>query len=119
ASNQFAARSLVEGVVRLGPGGSAVCARGAVDVREAAWEPGRPPAAPPDPIGQLERLLHPALDAGAALSLGLSGGLDSRLLLALLVRGETPYRLHVFGPGEDPDVRVSRQIAAGLGLPQV
>jgi asparagine synthase (glutamine-hydrolysing) len=46
----------------------------------------------------------------------LSGGYDSRLILALLRdRGITP-RLHVYGRKDDEDVRVARQIAEGEGL---
>jgi asparagine synthase (glutamine-hydrolysing) len=46
----------------------------------------------------------------------LSGGFDSRLILALLLeRGATP-RLHVYGSVDSPDVRIAKLIGAGLGL---
>ncbi len=46
----------------------------------------------------------------------LSGGYDSRLILAALrVRGITP-RLHVYGRATDPDVRIAQAIAKGEAL---
>jgi len=46
------------------------------------------------------------------ISLGLSGGLDSRTLLALLASPKNAkFWLHVFGNPEDPDVQISQAIA--------
>ena len=62
--------------------------------------------------------MNPRLRPPQRLSLALSGGLDSRLLLALRRRGApAAFGLHVFGPADHPDVRVSSQIAAEEGLP--
>lgn len=56
---------------------------------------------------------------GRQVSLGLSGGLDSRVLLALLSKSGIPLRTHVYGLPDAPDVRVSTSInrkqAFGLG----
>lgn len=49
-------------------------------------------------------------------SAALSGGFDSRLIVAsLLAEGERP-RLFVYGPDESEDVRIARQIADGEGI---
>lgn len=54
---------------------------------------------------------------GDRIDTALSGGYDSRLILALLLdRGVTP-RLHVYGRKGDPDVRIALRIAEGEGLP--
>jgi len=54
---------------------------------------------------------------GDRIDTALSGGYDSRLILALLRdRGVTP-RLHVYGRKDDDDVRIALQIAEGEGLP--
>ena len=47
----------------------------------------------------------------------LSGGYDSRLLLALLRRHGIAPRLYVYGTNDDPDVVLARKIAEGEGLP--
>jgi hypothetical protein len=58
-----------------------------------------------------------ALDHQYTPSLGLSGGLDSRLLLALLTSSSKQgYVTHTFGDPEDPDVQVAGRITTALGL---
>ena len=88
-----------------------------------------------DPIGRVEEAscslgdhvdrvvaaLDPVFDsivgsAGNRIDTAISGGYDSRLILALLrARGVRP-RLHVYGSDADSDVRIARQICAGEGL---
>lgn len=56
---------------------------------------------------------------GDAVDTALSGGYDSRLILALLrERGVTP-RVHVYGADGDADVAVAKRIAAGEGFPLI
>jgi hypothetical protein len=43
--------------------------------------------------------------------LGLSGGLDSRLLLTLLLSRKIPFILHLFGVSGEPDVQIAQKIA--------
>lgn len=43
----------------------------------------------------------------------LSGGFDSRLVLAHLFAAEASPRVHVYGRINDPDVRIAQRIAAG------
>ena len=65
----------------------------------------------------LSSLLRGALDSGRMVSLGLSGGMDSRLLLAMLMGIENRgFTVHTFGDALDPDVRTSSVIANTLGL---
>ncbi len=54
---------------------------------------------------------------GDRISSAISGGYDSRLILALLRRaGSAPY-LYVYGKDTNADVRVARVVAAESGLP--
>ena len=104
---QLTTESQVQNVVRLGPGGHAVMEHGYFRVTEEPWESEIRPADTDgdgfaDALSQALRWKGPV-----AWSLGLSGGLDSRLLLAL----HTPAAAHVWGPSEHPDVDISRRIA--------
>ncbi len=66
------------------------------------------------PARQLARDLVSA--SGGGLDSALSGGYDSRLLLALLrAEGATP-KLHVYGPADSPDVQVALAIGKRLDL---
>jgi hypothetical protein len=53
---------------------------------------------------------------GEQISIGLSGGFDSRLMLAALLARSTTPAIHVYGRAHDEDVRVALQIAAGEPL---
>ena len=72
-------------------------------------------------MDQVLAALNPVFDsivncAGDCIDTAISGGYDSRLILALLrARGVRP-RLHVYGTDRDPDVRIAKQICAGEGL---
>ncbi|GAB5521719.1 MAG: hypothetical protein RhofKO_39700 [Rhodothermales bacterium] len=118
--NQLSYTALLEGVERLGPGG--VLRYNRADDRLTAtstrWKPD-PNALVMSPMAVLGRLLRVQL-AGAdrTVSLGLSGGLDSRLLLALLSSDDADYALHTFGDASDPDVLLSEQLAQAAGAPR-
>lgn len=58
-----------------------------------------------------------AAQFGSNIETALSGGYDSRLILALLRdRGLRP-RVHVYGRDDDADVAIAKTIAAGEGFP--
>ena len=99
--NQLSTRSQVKGIERLGPGGHLVLSGSSARRTERAWSC---PVAESDSMGSAfaERLAGYCKGS----SLGLSGGLDSRLLLALGAE-ET----HVWGPADHPDVRLAQHIA--------
>lgn len=54
---------------------------------------------------------------GSDIGMALSGGFDSRLLLAALDRLGVAPALYVYGAPQDDDVRVAQVVAAGLGMP--
>ncbi len=110
---QLTTESQVQNVVRLGPGGHAVMEHGRLRVQEQPWES---EIRPDDPDGHaFAAALSGALrwKGPVAWSLGLSGGMDSRLLLAL----RAPAAVHVWGPSDHPDVDISRRIAHSQTLP--
>ncbi len=51
------------------------------------------------------------------VSLGMSGGTDSRLMLAFMMQHrENPWRMHTFGERDNPEIVVAERIARDLGL---
>jgi asparagine synthetase B (glutamine-hydrolysing) len=48
--------------------------------------------------------------------LGLTGGRDSRLIVALLTSAQVPVTTYTAGSAEDPDVIVAQEVAARLGV---
>ena len=83
---------------------------------------GPPPASLDAAVEHLAAHLHTVFGEVAAAFPGrtaaaLSGGFDSRLVLAgLLAHGERP-RLFVYGDEGSADVRIARQVAQAQGLP--
>jgi asparagine synthase (glutamine-hydrolysing) len=68
-------------------------------------------------ISQLDRVFGPiAACHGDRLRLSFSGGFDSRLMLAMLLRHDVRPTLFVYGDGDDEDVRIARLICAAEGL---
>ena len=72
-------------------------------------------------IGQTMRLLDRyfasiATNFGDRVNCALSGGYDSRLILALLRRHGVRPNLYVYGPAEGQDVKLARSIAEGENL---
>lgn len=86
------------------------------------WEEGETPASPDAAVAQLrEHLLAVFREAGAAtggkVRAALSGGFDSRLILAgLLAAGARP-ELFVYGAADSPDVKIAQAVAASVDLP--
>ncbi len=112
--NQLTTTGLLRGIRRLGPGGHATCAGGRLTITEHPWTPDIDES---DPDGEafaqtLSALVRPKTADQRLASLGLSGGLDSRLLLALRF-GRIPVFSHVFGPSINPDVKTAWRIAEG------
>lgn len=65
---------------------------------------------------KLQRFSKVISSNGFCISLGLSGGLDSRVLLECLVNSELDFKLHSFGKMDDADVLISSRISRSLNL---
>jgi asparagine synthase (glutamine-hydrolysing) len=66
-----------------------------------------------------ERFGSVARAFGTNIDMALTGGYDSRLMLALIREAGITPRLHVYGAPGDPDVEIAQLIAAGEGLPLI
>lgn len=116
--NQISYESGIADIRRIGPDGYARFRGGTIeDSRSRPWLPPFESLPAPAVLERLRELSTCALAHRDAPSLGLSGGLDSRLLLAMLMSDpKNEFVTHTFGDPEDPDVRVALQITRKCGL---
>lgn len=117
--NQVSYNSCIAGIERVGPGGHATFRLGSIlNSTCTPWLPSFHPAPATAPIEILQEFVRCALAYKYTPSLGLSGGLDSRLLCSVFTNS-SPERFitHTFGAPDDPDVRIALQITKALGLP--
>jgi hypothetical protein len=117
--NQISYESGVLGIGRLGPGGHAVFQNGAViSAASVPWLPSFKTSTTAAALEILTAFIRCALDNKYTPSLGLSGGLDSRLILALLTSfPKAKFVTHTFGDPADPDAKIAGNISSGLELP--
>ena len=111
--NQLSSESPIKGIQRLGAGGHLhIPVSGTLSQTTHPWLPSGRKSTLSDFQNTLTPFLNPRLPEPLTLSLGLSGGLDSRLLLALM---QDPA-VHTFGPKTLPDVQTASFIAERLNL---
>ncbi len=113
--NQLSQHALLAGVDRLGAGGRLHWKAGARQVTQHPWSPA---ITSPDPTAFEHRLMSlvlPEDPPGRTLTLGLSGGLDSRLLLAMR-SGKHSVHLHTFGDANHRDAAMAQQLAGALSV---
>ena len=115
--NQLSYESCISGIERLGPGGFAEFESGSIKThRNTPWVADFEITSDPKCTSVLRALIAEECQR-SRMSLGLSGGIDSRVLLSVLcAAGNTSFSVHTFGDPSDPDVRVSQEISTNLGL---
>lgn len=111
--HQLSHRALLAGIERLGPGGTLRFDGARLAIERHPWTEARIDA---HPLGTVARL-RDADGARPPLTLGLSGGFDSRVLLSHLLDDRADLRLHTFGQATHPDVETAHEIARRIGAP--
>jgi hypothetical protein len=119
--NQISQGSFLRNTTRLAQAGYATSMLSSAEVRSAAgmWEPNGNTTGPSRPVltDSLRSFTLCGLDTQFTLSLALSGGFDSRVLLAiLLTQPRSGWGLHVFGEPQHPDRVVAERISQRLGI---
>lgn len=112
--------TLAAGVSLLPKGAALAMERGGVRIIARETPPPRAPAGAPleacaAALADVARIVAAAFPD--RLVAALSGGYDSRLVVAALRQAGARPQLFVYGEEEEADVRIARQIAAALGLP--
>ena len=100
-----------------------VATPGAVPSPQPAPSPVPPGAAPTTPVdlsadvaAALVEAVVPLREAGRPVELSLTGGKDSRLVAAALVKAGVPVLAHTHGFADHPDVAIAAQVAQRLGI---
>ncbi len=116
--NQVSHGSCIFGIERVGPGGCLVFKNGRVSkAASSPWLPSFRRTTVSNSLEVLDGLIQCARAYDDGPSLGLSGGLDSRLLLTFLMKGsDGRFATHTFGDPRDPDVRIAGEIAKFLNV---
>ena len=113
--NQLTYDSPVSGIQKLGPSGRLVLDHGSMTSHHTAFTPDFSPRNTIEQYSDLvSKSLHPRMDSDLTLSLGLSGGLDSRTLLSMLLQSDrNKFQAHTFGDKQEPDVFIASRISKG------
>jgi hypothetical protein len=116
--NQLSYDSCAQGIERLGPASFVSIRNGSVMQHESRkWLPEFNNENSSQVKILLESLVQAAINSDCTVSLGLSGGMDSRTLLAiLLANAPDKFQVHTFGEEADPDVLVAKKIAGDFNL---
>jgi hypothetical protein len=69
-----------------------------------------------DIAAALVDVVAPLCEAGPPVALSLTGGKDSRLVAAALVKAGVPVRAHTHGFADHPDVVIAAEVARRLGI---
>lgn len=107
----YASVSGLRGVRRAGPGARVTGDARSFDVAASPWTPDFSDVAAGSYRDKVAAFMRPEFGHGSSVSVGLSGGIDSRLMLALTSRSDNVFA-HVFGYAGEPDVDVAKQVAA-------
>lgn len=122
----FGTRTLVEGIASLPAnsilkvnGGKASVEERRSPIRNDALDHLKTIDAVADyQVEQLEKVFEPiARNYGERIRLSFSGGFDSRLMLANLLKFGAKPSLFVYGDNQDDDVQIARLICKAEGLP--
>lgn len=111
--NQLSYTSLVNNIHRLGPNGKITISDNNVVRSEQAFLPSFSKKFSYDEaVTLIEDFLYPKLEKNLQMSLGLSGGLDSRVLLSLLLKSKNKnFCTHTFGNLLEADVFIPNKIS--------
>jgi len=118
--NQLSDKSILKNVERINQGGKAVfnLSPFSVEVINKPWHPDFVPSHnDKDLKSTLSDFTLCGLKSNRKLSLALSGGLDSRVLLAILMSSQSnSWSLHSLNCREDPDRKIAEQISKKLSI---
>lgn len=111
AINQFSSGNYLSDITRLSQGGHAVVNLEGVTTSNKRWSYTRQDINPEKVKESLYNFTTLALHEKRPLSIGLSGGIDSRTILAALMKEpDENWLLHTFGEKDHPDAKTAIEL---------
>ncbi|HID38358.1 MAG TPA: hypothetical protein EYP36_02445, partial [Calditrichaeota bacterium] len=116
--NKLSLESTVTETILLSQGGRATYKNNALTLSNQPWTPSaNADLSQKHSVSILNRLTLLPLKEGRELSLGLSGGLDSRVLLSILLKSDyNNWSVHLLHNRESADVKIAERISSELEL---
>lgn len=111
---QFSHRSLVQNTHKLPPNSTACIEQNMLTISSPPWISVSPDTETTE--HSIEVLWSLLSVENRKLKLGMSGGLDSRVLFSLLAYGKNNFSTYAFGDADDPDVEYARSISKHVGI---
>jgi len=116
--NQLSQQSILTNTIRLGQGGSAKINSKSVSYKNKPWNFKK--ATSEDFISSLRKLSLFPLQSGHSLSLALSGGFDSRVILSILLASEyKDWSIHSLHHPDNPDRIIAQSLTKDLKISHV
>ncbi|WP_421773026.1 hypothetical protein [Gracilimonas sp.] len=106
--NQFSQESFIHGIEPLSQSGYATINSRGVNISNKRWNYGHREVTSQNYLDSLSSFSTLPLKSGFPVSLGLSGGLDSRTLFAILLQQpKSNWTTHTFGEENHPDLKTA------------
>ncbi len=116
-SNQMSFGSFAMGVKRLAAGGNATIANGKLIISSQEFTPEINGIATGKSLYAITKAFVEASGhSGKDITLSLSGGLDSRFLMAVMIGGNTEFDAVSFGPAGHPDSLIAEKMCRAFGI---
>ncbi|MEQ9308147.1 MAG: asparagine synthase-related protein [Balneolaceae bacterium] len=111
--NPLSSSCFLDGIDRLAQGGYARISKSSVHLENKRWTPKPVQSSVESVKNSIKGFSLSALNTFSKTSLGLSGGLDSRVLFALLAsQKRSDFDLYTFEVNDHPDVEFARRLNA-------
>jgi hypothetical protein len=114
--NQMSNKSFIKNVKKLPPDSEATIKSNSLNILSKNFNYNIPGTTDENLYGSIRRYVNIKLPDRYSLSLGLSGGLDSRMLLAAMLKEKLNFKVHTFGYEDDQDEIVANRIGKSLNL---
>jgi len=116
--NLLSPESIISNTRRLGPGGKIIISDKIFYKKSHPWLPSYAREHQRDNYVELiSKLTTPEIDKDRKLILGLSGGIESRILLSILLKhNKNDWISYTFGEKDQPDLIIAKKLQEKLGF---
>lgn len=114
--NQMSNESFIKNVKKLPPDSEATIKSTSLNILRKTFNYNIPGTSGENLYSSIRKYVNIELPDQYSLSLGLSGGLDSRMLLAFMLKEKLIFKVHTFGYEDDQDAIVANRIGKSLNL---